>query len=49
MSQELLVLKRELWNGEGRTWGRPEGSGWGQESGGDTDIPTHAFSLHLSA
>lgn len=28
-SQELLHLKRELSNGEGRTWGRPKGAGWG--------------------
>lgn len=42
MSQELLVLKRELWNGEGGTWGRPKGSGGGKESSGDTDMPLHA-------
>lgn len=50
MSQELLALKRELWNGEGRDLGEAQGGrGGGKEISSDTATPTACPSVRLGA
>nr|KAF6309754.1 mast cell expressed membrane protein 1 [Pipistrellus kuhlii] len=38
MSQELLVLKREIWNGEGKLWGSPRGRAGVESAASEHDL-----------
>lgn len=46
MSRELVVLKEELWNGEGKSWVGVGGVGGAKVT---LTTPIHTLSLHFGA